>query len=174
MDTVAATARGALAAWAYPLVGVVVGGLGAVTGALALWLGLPAPLAAGLVLLAMIAVTGALHEDGLADTADGFWGGWDRARRLEIMKDSQIGSYGVIALILSLGLRWSALGVLIAHGTPTPADPCRRNPVARADGGGDVGPAQCPRHRPVRAGRPAGHDYRPCWPSRSRWPAAWS
>ncbi|WP_102110440.1 adenosylcobinamide-GDP ribazoletransferase, partial [Oceaniglobus roseus] len=62
------------------------------------------------------ALTGGLHEDGLADTVDGFWGGWTRERRLEIMADSRIGTYGVIALVLSLGLRWSALATLFAAG----------------------------------------------------------
>ena len=57
-----------------------------------------------------------MHEDGLADTADGFWGGWTAERRLEIMKDSVIGSYGVIALILGLGLRWLALSAILAQG----------------------------------------------------------
>ena len=66
-------------------------------------------------------MTGAMHEDGLADTADGFWGGWTVARRLEIMKDSHIGSYGVIALILSLGLRWMALTLLFEAGLALPA-----------------------------------------------------
>ncbi len=70
--------------------------------------------AAGVLALATgIILTGAMHEDGLADCADGFWGGWDRTRRLAIMKDSQIGTYGVIALILSLFLRWLALNTLL-------------------------------------------------------------
>lgn len=113
-----AQARSANIAWAYPLAGLVVGGFGAATGYMALWLTLPVPLVAGLVLLSTIVVTGALHEDGLADTADGFWGGRDRAGRLKIMKDSHIGSFGVIALILSVGLRWSALSVVIAGDSP--------------------------------------------------------
>lgn len=57
-----------------------------------------------------------MHEDGLADCADGFWGGFERARRLEIMKDSQIGSYGVLAMVLSVGLRWLAVATLLAAG----------------------------------------------------------
>jgi adenosylcobinamide-GDP ribazoletransferase len=64
----------------------------------------------------MVALTGALHEDGLADSADGLWGGWTVQRRLEIMKDSRVGTYGVIALVLSLGLRWAALTTLAAAG----------------------------------------------------------
>jgi adenosylcobinamide-GDP ribazoletransferase len=61
---------------------------------------------------AAIMVTGALHEDGLADTADGLWGGWEPARRLEIMRDSRIGTYGVLALVLAVGLRASLLAGL--------------------------------------------------------------
>ena len=107
-----AWARQANAAWAYPLVGVVLGGLAGLTGLLAMGLGLPAPLVALITLTTLIILSGGMHEDGLADTADGFWGGWDIARRLEIMKDSQIGSYGVIALVLSLAARWVCLWLL--------------------------------------------------------------
>jgi adenosylcobinamide-GDP ribazoletransferase len=96
------------AAALFPLVGAVVAGIGiALRAALEpLWGPGVATVAA---LAAMIAVTGALHEDGLADTADGLWGGWDAARRLEIMRDSRIGTYGVVALIIVLGLRASLL-----------------------------------------------------------------
>lgn len=99
----------ARAAWAFPLVGALIGLLMWAAFALALWLGLP-PLAAALLALATQALaTGGLHEDGLADTADGFGGGATRARKLEIMKDSRIGSYGVLALILTLGLSAAAI-----------------------------------------------------------------
>ncbi|MDT8329002.1 MAG: adenosylcobinamide-GDP ribazoletransferase [Roseovarius sp.] len=108
--------RSAEAAWAYPLVGVVLGALAALGGLLTGWVGLPAPLAALIALSLMIVLSGAMHEDGLADTADGLWGGWDRQKRLEIMKDSHIGSYGVLALILSLGARWCALWLLFQSG----------------------------------------------------------
>ncbi|MEM8578904.1 MAG: adenosylcobinamide-GDP ribazoletransferase, partial [Pseudomonadota bacterium] len=92
----AAFAEGARAVWAYPVVGLLLGAFAAGIGALA-----PTPvIGAGLALAAMAMMTGALHEDGLADTADGLWGGQSRARRLEIMKDSRIGAYGVLALIL--------------------------------------------------------------------------
>lgn len=104
--------RGAQAVWAYPLAGLILGGLAALGGLATLWLGLPAPLVALVALAVAILLSGAMHEDGLADTADGLWGGWTRERRLAIMKDSHIGSYGVIALILSLGARWSALWLL--------------------------------------------------------------
>ncbi len=109
IDPARAASRGSAAAWAWPLVGVVVGLIGAGTGGLALGLGAAAPIAAALAIAAQVAVTGALHEDGLADTADGFWGGWDKARRLAIMKDSHIGAYGVLALLLVTLIRWSAL-----------------------------------------------------------------
>ncbi len=108
--------RGARAAWAWPLAGAGVALLAGLVGWASLGLGLPVALAAGLVLAAQIAATGALHEDGLADSADGLWGGQDRAGRLEIMKDSRIGSYGVLALGLSLGLRWSALTAIFEAG----------------------------------------------------------
>ena len=108
--------RQARAAWAYPLAGLAVAALATAVGALALAIGLGAGVAAGLVLLTQIALTGAMHEDGLADTADGLWGGFDSTRRLEIMKDSAIGTYGVLALALSLGLRWVALAALIPAG----------------------------------------------------------
>ena len=90
---------------------------GALAGAVAggvWWLAslvLPAALAAGLALVALTWLTGALHEDGLADCADGL-GGRTRARTLEIMRDSRIGSYGVLALVFSVGLRWGALALL--------------------------------------------------------------
>lgn len=104
------------ACWAWPLVGLVVGGLAAGLGWAALAVGLPVGLAAALVLAVGTLATGALHEDGLADTADGLFGGWTRERRLEIMKDSHIGSYGTLALLLMALVAWSALGALLAAG----------------------------------------------------------
>lgn len=104
----------AASAWAFPLAGLVVGA-GA---AFAFWLAamvLPLSLAALIALGVQIALTGALHEDGLADCADGIWGGQTPARRLEILRDSRIGSYGALALILSVGLRWQALVILASH-----------------------------------------------------------
>ena len=106
--------RGAKAAWAWPLAGALVALFAGVTGWVALWLGLPDAIAAAIVLAVMVILTGAMHEDGLADCADGFWGGWAVERRLEIMKDSRIGTYGVIALVLSLVIRWSALTALLS------------------------------------------------------------
>jgi len=92
-----------------------VGALIGLAGGLVWWLaGLlaPAGVAAGLGLAATILLTGALHEDGLADCADGLGGGRTGAEALEIMRDSRVGSYGALALILSVGLRWAALAAL--------------------------------------------------------------
>ncbi len=104
------------AVWAYPLVGLLVGGIAVVVAQIALWLGLSSAIAAGIALGAMMLTTGAMHEDGLADTFDGLWGGQTRQRRLEIMRDSQIGTYGVLALVLVTGLRWTALTALAGGG----------------------------------------------------------
>ena len=110
----AAIGRGA---WAFPLVGALLGALGGGAYWLALMLGAPALVAAGLALGVLVLFTGALHEDGLADTADGFGGGGTRARKLEIMRDSRIGSYGVMALVLVTLLRVAALAAMPgAHG----------------------------------------------------------
>ena len=65
-----------------------------------------------MALATTLAVTSCLHEDGLADTADGFGAGATQARKLEIMRDSRIGVYGGCALIMSLLIRWSALATL--------------------------------------------------------------
>lgn len=85
----------------FPLVGVLVGAGSALVFGLAamLW---PVPVAVLLAMAASIYLTGAFHEDGLSDMADGIGGGWDKARILEIMKDSRVGSYGVVALVLAL------------------------------------------------------------------------
>jgi adenosylcobinamide-GDP ribazoletransferase len=116
VDSEKAMARGAASAWAYPLVGVMIGvGLAALTSVF-LGLGIPAGIAAALILAISVIATGAMHEDGLADCADGFWGGWDKVRRLAIMKDSHIGVYGVCAIALALLIRWLALSTIVAFG----------------------------------------------------------
>jgi adenosylcobinamide-GDP ribazoletransferase len=97
------------ASWALPVAGALVGGAGALAYAMASAIRLPAMLAAALALVATLLLTGCLHEDGLADTADGFGGGRDRARKLEIMRDCRLGTYGACALVMSLLLRWTAL-----------------------------------------------------------------
>jgi adenosylcobinamide-GDP ribazoletransferase len=104
-------AGGALAkaAWAFPIAGLLVGVVGAMVYALAHRAGVPGWPAAALTVAATLLVTGALHEDGLADTVDGFGGGKTREQKLDIMRDSRIGVYGVSALTISLLLRVGAL-----------------------------------------------------------------
>ncbi|MDE1897217.1 MAG: adenosylcobinamide-GDP ribazoletransferase [Rhodospirillales bacterium] len=102
--------------WAYPVVGAVLGAASGLVFWLAVRVGLP-PLAAALLALgASVGLTGAMHEDGLADMTDGFGGGRTIAAKLEIMRDSRIGSYGVVALVLTLGLRAACLAALPAPG----------------------------------------------------------
>ena len=125
----------ARATWALPVAGLLVGLAGALVYKVASRFGLAPNLAALLALAATALVTGALHEDGLADAADGLGGGRTRERKLEIMRDSRIGTYGVCALILSFGLRWSALATIA-------------NPWA-------VALALCAAHTAARAGLPA-------------------
>jgi adenosylcobinamide-GDP ribazoletransferase len=98
----------ARASWAMPVAGALVGALGALAYWAAVHLGLP-PLVAGVLAVAAgTVVTGCLHEDGLADVADGL-GGDSRERKLAIMRDSRLGTYGACALAMSLLLRWSAI-----------------------------------------------------------------
>ena len=99
----------ARAALGFPLAGLVIGALTALVWAGAVSL-LPALPAAGLAIAAGLIITGALHEDGLSDCADGLGGGSTRERALEIMRDSRIGAFGAAALIITIGLRWTALG----------------------------------------------------------------
>jgi adenosylcobinamide-GDP ribazoletransferase len=101
--------RLAPAAWAFPLVGAGIGGVAAFAFLLVQLLGLGDWPAAVLAVLAGIVLTGALHEDGLADTADGLIGGHDREQRLAIMRDSRHGTFGVVAIVLSVLLRAAAL-----------------------------------------------------------------
>jgi len=106
------------AAW-LPLVGWVVG----IAGAAALYAlaqVLPASLAVILSMALTIRLTGALHEDGFADACDGLGGGWDKAQILAIMKDSRIGSYGAIGIVLMLLAKAAAL-IELARVSPTTA-----------------------------------------------------
>jgi adenosylcobinamide-GDP ribazoletransferase len=103
-------------AWTFPIVGLVVGMATCIVGAIACWLGMNAAIIAGFMLATSMVMTGGMHEDGLADCADGFWGSFDPARRLEIMKDSQVGTYGVLAIVIVTGLRWMALSATISLG----------------------------------------------------------
>ncbi len=92
----------------YPLVGLLIGAAAGL-----LWLALdwalPRPPATALAVVALAGLTGGLHLDGLADTADGLFGGGDRARRLAIMRDSRTGSFGALAIAAVLLLKWAAL-----------------------------------------------------------------
>jgi len=137
----------AAAQWAAPLAGLAVALCAAATFALAAFFALRVPLAALLAVAAAMLATGALHEDGLADTFDGFGGGRTRERKLEIMRDSRIGSYGAAALAFSVLLRaaalaavaapWAALWALLAaHMAARALIPAFMHftPPARADG----------------------------------------
>ena len=113
VDGTAALQRGAAIAWAFPFVGVLIGGILYIFAALMGMSALPAPVIAILCAALASALTGALHDDALADTFDGLWGGWTTQRRLEIMKDSGIGAYGMIALIYVTALRISLYSFII-------------------------------------------------------------
>jgi adenosylcobinamide-GDP ribazoletransferase len=95
-----------------PLAGALLGLGAAGVFVLALRLHAPPLAAAFLALIAGVLLSGGMHEDGLADCADGFGGGGDRERKLAIMRDSRLGSYGATALVLSLGLRASLIAAL--------------------------------------------------------------
>ena len=95
----------------YPLVGALVGSLSAGAFFIA-HLALPSILALIVAVAVGLLVTGAFHEDGLADVFDGIGGGASRERALEIMKDSRLGTYGVLALIVALALKAGALAAL--------------------------------------------------------------
>jgi adenosylcobinamide-GDP ribazoletransferase len=137
----------ARALWALPLAGLIIGIIAAAVYALAHRLGLTPWPAAALALAATLAVTGCLHEDGLADTIDGFGGGDTRERKLAIMRDSRIGVYGVCALAVSILIRagalasladpgWVAWALIAAHGAARATLPVFMHFIgpARADG----------------------------------------
>lgn len=95
----------------FPLVGLIIGLIGAGIFELAnlIW---PASMAIVLAVIATIISTGAFHEDGLADSADGIGGGWTVDDKLRIMKDSRIGTYGGLALVLVILVKFTALDAL--------------------------------------------------------------
>ena len=132
------------AAW-FPLVGAGVGAIAAAAYYALARAHLPS-LAPWAALAAAVLVTGGFHEDGLADSADGLFGGHDAARRLAIMRDSRLGSYGVLALVLTLGAQVAAVAALptalalrtlvAAHALGRAAAlPLTLMPYARAEGG---------------------------------------
>lgn len=102
----------------FPAVGIVVGAIGAgvTLAAGLLW---PPPLAVLLGMAATLLATGAFHEDGLADSVDGFGGGWTREEVLRIMKDSRIGSFGAIGIGLALLMKFAVLRELAVLPAPT-------------------------------------------------------
>ena len=137
----------ARASWTFPVIGAGIGAAAALVYWIAHGLGLGPFISAALAVGATLLITGCLHEDGLADTADGFGGGATAERKLEIMRDSRIGTYGVLALILSLLLRigavasladpaLAALALIAAQAGARATLPSfmRRVPRARADG----------------------------------------
>jgi adenosylcobinamide-GDP ribazoletransferase len=135
------------AAWAFPLVGAGIGAVAALAFFLAQLTGLGSWLAALTAVFAGLLLTGALHEDGLADAADGFWGSHDREAKLAIMRDSRHGTFGVLALLASVAFRSAALAgigdmihaglaLVAAHAASRAILPMamRLLPPARADG----------------------------------------
>src|ERR1700761_6834116 len=97
---------------AFPLIGAIIGLAIGIVDRCLLAIGIPELAATALALGAGALLTGALHEDGLADVADGFGGGGDREKKLAIMRDSRIGTYGVLALLVSFVAKCSALASL--------------------------------------------------------------
>jgi adenosylcobinamide-GDP ribazoletransferase len=101
----------------FPLVGAILGAAGAlIAWVLTELIGLPAALAAISVIGLEAWVTGAIHLDGLADTADGFGGGKRREDVLSIMRDPRIGSYGAVAVVIVIGMKVTALAALLDRG----------------------------------------------------------
>jgi adenosylcobinamide-GDP ribazoletransferase len=135
------------ASWAWPLAGALVGAIGAGVYWATTTAGVPTLAAAGLAVAATLLATGCLHEDGLADTADGFGGASSRERKLVIMSDSRIGAYGACALFVSLLLRVATIAslgdpllvipiLIAAHAAARASMPVlmRLVPPARSDG----------------------------------------
>lgn len=91
--------------WCYPVVGALIGAIGGMVFVFASTIGLGSAGAALIAMMVIISITGALHEDGLADFFDGLGGGNDTLARLRIMSDSRIGTYGAVALIFAIALQ---------------------------------------------------------------------
>ena len=104
------------AAWAFPLVGFLIGGLSGLLGDFLIYLGLSVFLSCIVAITMSVILTGAFHEDGLADTADGLGAGGSPERINKIIHDSRLGTYGVIALILGLLTRLGLLSTLAEYG----------------------------------------------------------
>jgi adenosylcobinamide-GDP ribazoletransferase len=106
----------ALVSWAAPLAGAIIGALGGGVLLVANLLGLPPLVGAACAIGGLALSTGALHEDGLADVADGFGGGVTREQKLAIMRDSRLGAYGALVLCLSTLLRVFSLSAIMERG----------------------------------------------------------
>jgi adenosylcobinamide-GDP ribazoletransferase len=102
----------ARASWCSPLVGALIGAIAGFAYWVSVRLNMPQLVAAAIAVATSMMLTGCLHEDGLADTADGFGGGASRERALDIMRDSRIGTFGACALIVSFALRAGAIADL--------------------------------------------------------------
>ncbi len=109
VDGTVAIGRLGDAVWTFPIVGVAIGALAGGAFWIASWAGLSPWLSAMIAVLAMVLIGGGFHEDGLADLADGLGGALDKDRALEIMHDSRVGTFGVIAIVMSIGVRVAAL-----------------------------------------------------------------
>ena len=176
----------AAASWAFPLAGLLVGGVAALIYGFAIDLGLSALLAAALAVASAMLLTGALHEDGLADFADGLGVRGGPAERLAAMRASGIGSFGTLALVFSVLLRVAALAALVGPAAVGPALigahagarallpwAMHGQPQARADGlrsASAVPRARGGRRAPDRSRHPA--SCRRTGPGRNRRPAA--
>jgi len=151
------------AARAFPVVGALIGAASAIVAVLCHGLGMGGLLSATFGIGTAIALTGALHEDGLADTADGFWGASSREEKLRIMRDSRIGTFGVLAVVFSVLVRIAAVdeiteaGVIAALAGLISAEAISRHAMsalmATTDAARDDGLA-------VMAGKPAGDTLR--------------
>ena len=101
--------------WAFPIVGIILFIIAYPMMLIFIWLGIPSAVSSITICFIIIILTGSLHEDGLADCADGL-GGHDKTRRLEIMRDSHIGTYGTLALVFSIDIRIAAVYFLWLEG----------------------------------------------------------
>ena len=101
------------AAWSFPLIGALVGFLGGIVALLLSYFNIPPIIISLITIGAIILLTGGLHEDGLADTADGFGSNKNPEDKINIMRDSQIGVYGTLALIIAISVKAFALTELI-------------------------------------------------------------
>ncbi len=99
-----------------PVAGLLIGAAPAAVLSFAVKIGLPSTVSALLAVASLVVITGALHEDALADCADGFGGGQTRDDKLRIMRDSRIGAFGTVAVVLVLGLRAAALAAALTRG----------------------------------------------------------